>query len=483
MPLKKDRSLRFASRLISFFLVSFFAVCGSLPLVAVYFNQISLVGLIANFIVVPLVGFFAVPLGLIALFVSSLSTTVAFWCIQAGSGILTIALAVVQFFADLPFAAVKTFTPSLFEIGCYYLLCWSVLNLYRNPHKSAATQPSDESATADSPNRNLEMARSVVPVRLKKFMGILGVLQFKKFSRGHSAIIILVLVLITLAADAGYWLYQRFGNADLRVTVIDVGHGSASLLEYPGGYTMLIDGGGFADNSAFDVGAAVVAPLLWRKKIRTVDALILSHPNSDHLNGLIYIARHFHVKKIWTNSEARNTQGYKDLMRVIAIKKIALPAFADTLRNHRINGVELEFLYPPRDFLKRKETEKWRNLNNNSLVVKVSMHTTSFLFTGDIMAAAEKELVGIAGKNLNSTVLIAPHHGSRSSSSTIFLNQVNPDVVVISSGRQGRFKLPHPKILKRYQDHGYTIFRTDINGAIALSTDGLQLEVEPFIAF
>jgi competence protein ComEC len=483
VPPKNDRRLRFASRLISFFLVSFFAVCGSLPLVAVYFNQISLVGLIANFVVVPLVGFFAVPFGLIALFVSSLSSTVAFWCIQAGSGILTIALAVVQFFADLPFAAVKTFTPSLLEIGCYYLLCWSVLNLYRSPRTSAATQPSDEGAAAESPNRNLKMARSVVPVRLIKFLGILGVLEFKKFSRGYSAIIILVLVLITLAADAGYWFYQRFGNADLRVTVIDVGHGSASLLEYPGGYTMLIDGGGFADNSAFDVGAAIVAPLLWRKKIRTVDGLILSHPNSDHLNGLIYIARHFHVKKIWTNSEARNTQGYKDLMRVIAIKKIALPAFADTLRNHRINGVELEFLYPPRDFLKRKETEKWRNLNNNSLVVKVSLHTTSFLFPGDIMAAAEKELVGIAGRNLNSTVLIAPHHGSRSSSSTIFLKQVNPDVVVISSGRQGRFKLPHPKILKRYQDHGYTIFRTDINGAIALSTDGLQLEVEPFIAF
>jgi competence protein ComEC len=99
------------------------------------------------------------------------------------------------------------------------------------------------------------------------------------------------------------------------------------------------------------------------------------------------------------------------------------------------------------------------------------------------MAAAEKELVGIAGKNLNSTVLIAPHHGSRSSSSKIFLRQVNPDVVVISSGRQGRFKLPHPTILKRYQDYGYTIFRTDINGAIALSTDGLELEVEPFVAF
>jgi competence protein ComEC len=170
-------------------------------------------------------------------------------------------------------------------------------------------------------------------------------------------------------------------------------------------------------------------------------------------------------------------------MRVIAIKKIALPAFADTLRNHRINGVELEFLYPPRDFLKRRETEKWRNLNNNSLVVKISMQATSFLFPGDIMAAAEKELVGLAGRNLNSTVLIAPHHGSRSSSSTFFLKQVNPEVVVISSGRQGRFKLPHPTILKRYQDHGYSIFRTDINGAIALSTDGQQLEIKPFVAF
>ena len=479
----RDRRSRFLYRLISFFLVSLFAICGTLPLAANYFNQLSIVGIGANFIMVPLVGFLAIPIGLIALFASTMSATAALWCIQLSCGILTVALEGVQFFADLPFAAVKTFTPSLLEIGCFYLLCWSVLNLHRRPRISPVTQTSDEGATAESPNRNIKTARSVVHSRLKKFQGILRALQSMKFSRGHLAIIILVLVLITLTADAGYWLYQRFGNAHLRVTVIDVGHGSAALLEFPGGYTMLIDGGGFADNSAFDVGAAIVAPLLWRKKIRTVDALILSHPNSDHLNGLIYIASYFHVKKIWTNSEARNTRGYQDLMRVIATKKIALPAFEDTQLNHRINGVELEFLYPPRDFLKRRETEKWRNLNNNSLVVKISMQTTSFLFPGDIMAAAEKELVGIAGRNLNSTVLIAPHHGSRSSSSTDFLKQVNPEVVVISSGHQGRFKLPHPRILKKYEHLGYSIFRTDINGAIAMSTDGQQLEVKPFVAF
>ena len=191
------------------------------------------------------------------------------------------------------------------------------------------------------------MSLSGVDSGLRKFQGIFRGLQFKRISQSDLAKAALVLVLVTLAADTCYWLYQRFGYADLRVTVIDVGHGSSSLLEFPGGYTMLIDGGGFADNSAFDVGAAIVAPLLWKKKIRTVDTLILSHPNSDHLNGLIYIARHFHVKKVWTNSEAQNTLGYKNFMEVIKNQKIVLPSFEDMPRNHWINGVKLDFLYPP----------------------------------------------------------------------------------------------------------------------------------------
>jgi len=480
---KGHRWLRFISRTVSFFLVSFFAICGSLPLVAVYFNQISLIGLAANFIVVPLVGFLTIPLGLVALFVSPLSTTASFWCIQTSSGILTLALGVVQFFADLPFAAVKTFTPSLLEIGCFYVMCWALLNLGRRPRIATVKTRSGAGASLTSVTSNLEMSLSSVDSGSRKFRDIFQVLPSKRISQSDLAIAALVMVLVTLAADTCYWLYQRFGCADLRVTVIDVGHGSSSLLEFPGGYTMLIDGGGFADNSTFDVGAAIVAPLLRRKKIRTVDTLILSHPNSDHLNGLIYIAGNFHVKRVWTNSEARNTLGYQSFMEVIANRKIDLPPFADTSRSHWINGVKLDFLYPPQGFLKAKETEQWRNTNNNSLVVKVSMGSTSFLFPGDIMAAAEKELVGIAGRKLNSTVLIAPHHGSRSSSSTVFLGEVNPEVIVISSGRQSRLKLPHPTILKKYQHRGYSIFRTDINGAVSLSTDGQGLEIKPFIEF
>jgi competence protein ComEC len=480
LPKKEQRCFGFVKKLVSFFWVSLFAVCGSLPLVAVYFNQVSLVGLAANFVVVPLVGFVTIPLGLVALFVLPLSTTVAVWCIQAGSAALTVAWEVVQFFAELPFAAIKIFTPSLLEIGCYYVLCWALLNLDHRPRLAALWSRRSDRLASSSVPRDMKTSLPGGDSDLGKFQNISKRLQLKRILPSDPAIAALVLVLLTLAGDTCYWLYQRFGHTDLRVTVIDVGHGSAALLEFPRGYTMLIDGGGFADNAAFDVGAAIVAPLLWKKKIRTVDTLILSHPNSDHLNGLIYIARFFHVKNVWTNSEARDTLGYQIFMDVVANRKIVLPSFADMPRSLWVNGVKLDFLYPPQGYLKRKEKESWRNTNNNSLVVKVSMGSRSFLFPGDIMAAAEEELVGMAGRKLDSTVLIAPHHGSRSSSSTAFLGEVNPEVVVISCGRRSRFKLPHPTILQKYQHNGYAIFRTDLNGAVTLSTDGQQLEIKPF---
>ncbi len=118
---------------------------------------------------------------------------------------------------------------------------------------------------------------------------------------------VVLLTVLMFSADVGYWTYQRYWRDDLRVTMIDVGHGNASLLEFPYGYNMLIDGGGFSDNRVFDVGASIVAPFLWQKKIRSIDSIVLSHPNSDHLNGLIYIAENFHVKNVWTNHDTANT--------------------------------------------------------------------------------------------------------------------------------------------------------------------------------
>jgi competence protein ComEC len=474
--------LRFKSWLIGFFLVSLFAICGSLPLVAFYFNQISFVGLAANFLMVPLVGFIAVPLGLTALFVSPLSTTLASWCIKAGTEVLIYTLKIIKFFADLPFASVKMVTPSVLEIGCFYTLAWALLNM-----RSLQLDLADKSRRAAEEERpnvpgTLNALLSGVKLSRRKFLRILQILPSTRLSQRHIAKMAIALVFIMLAADTCYWLYQRFWHKDLRVTVIDVGQGSASLLELPGGHTILIDGGGFADNSAFDVGARIIAPFLWRKKIRTVDTLVLSHPNSDHLNGLIYIAKHFNVKNLWTNNETRDTLGYLNFMTSIKNRNIIYPAYAQMPKNHRINGVNLNLLYPPQDFLDRKNSEKWRNSNNNSLVVKVSFGSISFLFPGDIMTAAERELVQIAGDELATTVLIAPHHGSRSSNGEVFLDEVKPEVVVISSGRNSRSKFPHPSVLKRYESRGCKIFRTDLNGAVRMMTNGRKVMIKPFVA-
>ena len=138
---------------------------------------------------------------------------------------------------------------------------------------------------------------------------------------------------------------------------------------------------------------------------------------------------------------------------------------------------------PPSDnFLEKKAEDKWRNTNNNSMVIRVSLGSISFLFPGDIMAEAEKELVDISQTKLASTVLLAPHHGSKSSSTASFLDRVAPQIVAISSGWKNRSKLPHTALLQQYRRRGYQIYRTDTSGAITFITDGEQLSVEPFVA-
>ncbi len=472
--------LRLKKRLSLFALVSILAICGSLPLVAYYFNQTSLVGLAANFIVVPLIGFITIPLGLTALFMLPLSMSLASVCVKAATFILDFALPIVDIFAGLPFAALKIVTPSLLEIGCFYTMGWAVLNWRRFETETKPTQLIGAREAVCSPPGDPADRPPGNRADLRRFLKYSPVKILKKDLFEKKAQIAVVLVLIIMVADVSYWLYQRFGHPDLRVTVLDVGLGSAALLELPGGHTILIDGGGFGDNSTFDIGQSVIAPFLWRKKIRTVDTLILSHPDSDHLNGLIYIADHFNVKNVITNNEPRDTPGYGKLMDIVARRKIFQPEFENMPRTLRIGDVELICLYPPPDFLKKIRYDKWRSLNNNSLVWRVSMGTTSVLFPGDIMSEAEKELVSLAGSRLTSTVLVVPHHGSRSSSSKIFVHAVNPEVVIISSGHASRFHIPHPDVIRQYRNRGCSIFSTDINGAVRLSTDGRRWEVRPF---
>ncbi|RJP82994.1 MAG: DNA internalization-related competence protein ComEC/Rec2 [Desulfobacteraceae bacterium] len=432
---RPNRWKAFRRKFLLFFLVSFFATVGTMPIVLYYFNQISLIGLFSNLIAIPAIGFIVLPLGFLSIMLLPASPVLSSLCIQGCDFVLSLTIDIIHFLADLPFAAIKTITPSILEICCIYILYGCLLNLI-------GRKPAQE---------NLQDS----PLRKKTVQLITGI------------------TIVILTADVLYWVHTRFLHDDLRVHILDVGQGNAALLEIPNGHTMLIDGGGFANNAIFDMGERVVAPFLWNKKIGTIDTVFLSHPNSDHMNGLIFIARYFHVKTFCSTDDQASSQSFLELQQTISEKGIHHPSFQELPAIQEINGVTIQILYPERSLDGSKDQQT--DLNNNSLVLKITFKDRSFLFPGDVMATGEKELVANHGRGIQSTVLVAPHHGSKTSSSTSFLNTVDPEYIVISCGWKNRFGMPHQTVLNRYADLGCRVYRTDEDGCVSMTTDGTTI--------
>ncbi|MEW6076943.1 MAG: ComEC/Rec2 family competence protein [Thermodesulfobacteriota bacterium] len=428
-----------------FVLVSFLAIIGTTPLTAYHFNQVSWVGLLANCVMIPLVELVAVPLGLGGAALCGLAPDLSQMIFKAGGLLLRLGCFFTEKVASLPGAAFHTVTPSPFEIGCYYALVGAAGILLRQKPVPSAGPGQEETAPKKSMTR--------------------------------AALALTVIAAAGLIADIGWWINRRFLHDELRITVLDVGQGNAALAELPGGKCLLIDGGGFTGRSVFDTGKMIIAPFLWRHKIGTVDTLILTHPDTDHLSGLIYIADHFHVRTVWSGGEPADTDHYRQFMEIIREKGIEKFDLTRTGKARVINGVCFEFLYPPDDFMRRRQTQPWRNTNNNSLVTRISRGRISFLFPGDLMEEGERELTALAGGRLASTVLMAPHHGSKTSGTAFFLSRVNPEIVVISTGRQNRFGYPSADALKRYIATGADIYRTDLQGAVTMTTGGTDLAI------
>jgi competence protein ComEC len=431
----------FWNKLVNLLKVSLFAFIGTLPLVMFYFDQLSLVGPLVNLLVVPVLGGVILPFGLGAAFLHPLLPEIAGLGFQLAATGLMVLLAFIEWIAAIPYAAVKTVTPSLMEIVAYYIFIGAVWILNR----------SKSPLSADS------------MISSKRILD-------------NAAFVLSVLAIVYISVSTMVDLATKLNTQPLRITVIDVKQGSAALVQLPDGHCMLIDGGGFSDHRAFDMGRLVIAPLLRQKRIHRIDTLVLTHPQADHLNGLLHIAEKYQVRHIWSNGQQASTWGFGRLMEIVEAKQIRMPDFNSSRRQHILAGVDLSILYPPPGFLERSKFERWRDTNNNSLVLHLQYGAVSFLFPGDIHSEAEQELVGLYGKRLQSTVLIAPHHGSRTSSTLDFLNSVQPKIVAISSGfnRKG---FPHPSVLNRYKAIGASVYRTDQHGAVEFITDGHTLRI------
>jgi competence protein ComEC len=408
-------------------LVTGVAILGTAPFVALHFNRFSPIGFFTNLFIIPWVGFLIVPLSLTASIFSFFFTPLATFLININGFIALILLRVLAFFASLPFASFFVSTPTVFEIVLFYILLFLVVHLKKR--KSA---------------RYL-------------FWGLC----------------------VVLVLDLTYWNLKDLFQKDLRLTFIDVGHGDSILIEFPKGEKMLMDGGGLHEDR-FDIGKKVIAPLLWKKKIRRIDTLALTHPDPDHLKGLIFIASQFSIGQFWDNGYQTESESYLQLKKILGKRMIKTQSLDEETPLQMINGVEISFLNPPAWKTTQRKVQNPRDLNNSSLVMKLRFRDVSVLLTGDIGKEAEERMLR-KGYPLRADILKIPHHGSSSSSSLLFLERVKPSYAILSVGERNIGRLPHPEVLKRYGQLGSRILRTDKHGAITVTTDGENIKVKPFV--
>jgi competence protein ComEC len=261
------------------------------------------------------------------------------------------------------------------------------------------------------------------------------------------------------------------------VTFLDVGAGDAALIEFPHGQIMLVDGGGFMDES-IDMGETVIAPFLYHKGISHVDYLVLSHPHKDHAGGLPFVAENFRVKELWLNGETGYFQSYSRLIRAArekGIEKIYCSAKTSPIN---IDEVHIDFLSPESISIKSSNSDQ-SDTNNSSLVMKLTFGAIKFLFCSDILQDTERRLTAEKAP-VDATIIKAPHHGGVSSNAEEFIQAVSPEVAVFSCRSYGTLTLPHPDVIARYGKAGATIYRTDRDGAIIIETDGKTYRAQPY---
>ncbi|MEA2006461.1 MAG: DNA internalization-related competence protein ComEC/Rec2 [Acidobacteriota bacterium] len=254
----------------------------------------------------------------------------------------------------------------------------------------------------------------------------------------------------------------------LKITFIDVGQGESILVEFPGRTKMLIDGGGL-HNSTFDIGERVVSQFLWQKGIKALDYLVLTHAHPDHLNGLISIAKNFKIKNYWESCSPWENSTYAEFRKSLSNEIRCHKVFRGDSR--RIGEITIDAFHPPRGNICDTPVN-----NDHSLVLRFSYGETAFLLTGDITIQSEEDILNTTSMK-KCQVLKSPHHGSKSSSSMAFLKQVFPQIIIISVGKGNSYELPSQEVLERYHEINARVYRTDIHGAVEVSSDGHQISV------
>lgn len=391
-----------------------------LPIIAWYFNVLSLSSLLANLVIAPIVEWIIVA-GLLAGLLASLLPLAGKVVFLLASVVLGLVYELSRWVAALPGSQIYMPTFSWWGGILYYMgLGWLVI----------------------------------------------------RGSKGWQAVFLLGMLAVIFCC------WQTWcNNKEMQVHFIDVGQGDSALVITPHGRAFMVDTGGVREGS-YDIGSRVDVPYLLHYGVEKLDYIFLTHAHDDHAGGVKGI-----LTKIPVGAIGIGHEGTGDYLQTFGtgeigkIKKLLVPLQEGS--SIELDGVRIDMLYSP-ESRKVQESQLQATGNEFSNLIRVSYGEASFLFTGDLVAEQEQQVLA-NGTYVASTVLKVGHHGSRTSSSQEFLTAVNPGWAVISCGYNNSFGHPHKEILNRLTSCTKAkILRTDQQGAIVFRTDGKSIKVESF---
>ena len=288
----------------------------------------------------------------------------------------------------------------------------------------------------------------------------------RKNNTNHKFISSLILICILVL----YFFFAPGKETDLPVTVsgqdvyvhfIDVGQGDAALVQTANG-NMLIDAG---TSDSFEALKDYIDAL----GIETLDYAIFTHPHADHIGGATAMLNAYTIKSVVMPNAVSTSATFEKMLNAIEAEQCEVIEGKAGV-SFSIGEVQVELLAPVSDDLK--------DLNNASVVAKITYGNVSFLFTGDAETASESEMLERSTAKLDAAILKVGHHGSSTSSSEKFLAAVSPEVAVVSAGLYNEYGHPHAEVVSRLADIGATLYRTDKNGSVVVYTDGTTYEIQ-----
>lgn len=383
--IKRVENVSFIRQLLK---VQWLVSLGLLPLVAYFFQQVSLVSPIANIVVVPLVSFIIVPLLIFGLLISLLSRSAEVFVFNLIEHVFDVFWWYLQIMANLPYAQWLLPSPPL----------WTCV---------------------------------------LSFLGVILLFSPTKKNLKPFALFLFIPMLIPIKGS-------ELANKEFKLTLLDVGQGLSVVLQTAKHALVFDTGAKYSETS--DLASTVVLPFLRGEGISRLDALVISHGDNDHAGGVNTLLKEFTVKKLQTSVPEKFNQ--------VAAESCVVGNEWDW------DGVHFEFIHP--------STYRLFRGNNASCVLKISSPYGSALLPGDIEKSAENSLLRYYPDKLKADVLIAPHHGSLTSSTTAFISAVNPKYVLYPVGYKNRFDFPKSRVMERYAAQKVISYDSATHGALSI---------------